>query len=148
MVSYDVREIRDTMAATVGPVERDRKEPVIVAFLCSHHVGIMGFELPGNVRKVPVHCTSRVDVNDMLKALECGADGVAVVRCSGGTCKYKGIDHRVSARVDRTKQLVGMLGMEPERIALLTADSGNGKSYVSVCSDFSDRIKGMGLRTR
>jgi coenzyme F420-reducing hydrogenase delta subunit/NAD-dependent dihydropyrimidine dehydrogenase PreA subunit len=146
MVSYDVREIRDTMASAVGTVDRKRQEPVIAAFLCTHHVGVLGFQLPGNVRKIPVHCTSRVDVNDLLKALECGADGVAVVRCSGGSCKYKGIGNRVSARVGRAKQLLGMLGMEPGRIELLTADSHNGNSYAAVCADFAGRIKEMGLR--
>jgi formate dehydrogenase beta subunit len=146
MVSYDVREIRDTMPAFVGPVDPKRREPVIAAFLCLHHVGVLGFEVPENVRKVPVHCTSRIDVNDLLRALECGADGVAVVRCSGGSCKYEGIEHRVAARVDRAKQLIGMLGMEPGRIELLTADAHNGKSYASVCGDFAGRIQQMGLR--
>jgi NADPH-dependent glutamate synthase beta subunit-like oxidoreductase/coenzyme F420-reducing hydrogenase delta subunit/NAD-dependent dihydropyrimidine dehydrogenase PreA subunit len=146
MVSYDVREYRDTMSAVMGTVDPKRQEPLIVAFLCSHHVGVLGFDLPGNVRKVPVHCTSRVDVNDLLKALECGADGVAVVRCSGTSCKYKGIENRVVARIERTKQLVGMLGMEAGRIEILTADTHNGNSYASVCADFSGRLKQMGLR--
>jgi formate dehydrogenase beta subunit len=146
MVSYDVREFRDTLPSVVGPLDPKRREPVIVAFLCSHHVGVLGFELPGNVCKVPVHCTSRVDVNDLLRALECGADGVAVVRCSGVACKYKGIESRVTARVERTKQLVGMLGMEPGRIGILTADSHDGKSYASVCTDFTEKVRQIGLR--
>jgi coenzyme F420-reducing hydrogenase delta subunit/NAD-dependent dihydropyrimidine dehydrogenase PreA subunit len=146
MVGYDVREIRDTLPLVVGKLDPKRQEPVVVAFLCSHHVGIHGFGLPENVRKVPVHCTSRVDVNDMLKAIECGADGVAVVRCSESACKYKGIEHRVVARVGRVKQLAGMLGMEPGRVEILTADTHNGSSYASVCGDFAGRIKEMGLR--
>jgi coenzyme F420-reducing hydrogenase delta subunit len=146
MVGYDVREFRETLPSVVGAINPKRQEPVIVAFLCSHHVGVLGFELPENMRKVPVHCTSRVDVNDLLKALECGADGVAVVRCSGVACKYKGIDDRVAARVERAKQLVGMLGMETGRIEILTADSHNGNSYASVCADFTDRVGQIGLR--
>ena len=148
MVSYDVREFRDTMKEIVGPADSSRKEPLVVAFLCSHHLGVLGFGLPENVRKVPVHCTSRVDVNDILKAVECGADGVAVVQCAGGTCKYKGIGQRVAARVERARQLVGMLGMEAGRVELLTADAGNGKSCEAVCSEFSGRIRELGLRSR
>ena len=147
MVGYDVREIRDTLPTIIGTVDKGRQEPVIAAFLCSHHVGIKGFELPGNVKKVPVHCTSRIDIIDLLKAFECGADGVAVVRCSGASCKYKGIGNRVSARVDRTKQLITMLGMEPGRIEILTADTSNGNPYNAVCTDFSGWIKQMGIRT-
>jgi NADPH-dependent glutamate synthase beta subunit-like oxidoreductase/coenzyme F420-reducing hydrogenase delta subunit/NAD-dependent dihydropyrimidine dehydrogenase PreA subunit len=146
MVSYDVREIRDTMPSVLGAPDPMRQEPVIVAFLCLHHVGVLGFEVPENVRKVPVHCTSRIDVNDLLRAFECGADGVAVVRCTGGSCKYEGIGLRVAARVERTKQLVGMLGIEPDRVEILTADSFNGGSYAAVCRDFLVRIKQIGLR--
>jgi formate dehydrogenase beta subunit len=69
MVSYDVRDFRDATPSVLGAVDPKRKEPAIVAFLCSHHVGVLGFSLPENVRKVPVHCTSRIDVNDLLKAL-------------------------------------------------------------------------------
>jgi formate dehydrogenase beta subunit len=146
MVSYDVREIRDTMPSVVGTPDPVRQEPDIVAFLCLHHVGVGGFEVPENVRKIPVHCTRRIDVNDLLRALECGADGVAVVHCPEGSCKYKGIEHRVAARVDRTRQLVRMLGMEPDRVGILAADSQNGKSYAAVCGDFIARIKQIGLR--
>ena len=94
-----------------------------------------------------MHCTSRIDIIDMLKAFEYGADAVAVVRCSEETCKYKGITDQVAARVDRTKQLIGMLGMEAGRIEVLTADSHNGNPYTAVCNDFSGRIKEMGLRS-
>ena len=148
MVSYDVREFRDAMSTVVGAVDSKRQDPVIVAFLCSHHVGVLGFELPENVRKVPVHCTSRVDVNDLLRAVECGADGVAVIRCSGGTCKYRGIEHRVNARVARAKQLAGFLGIDSGRIEIFTTDSHNGNSYAAACTDFIGRIRQMGLRIR
>lgn len=147
MVSYDVREIRDTLPAVVGTVERGRQEPVIVAFMCTHHVGVLGFNVPKNVRAVPVHCMSRVDILDLLKAVETGADGVAVVHCAEGSCKYRGIGRRVNARVRRAKELLGALRIEPERIELLSASSGDGNPYEAVCASFSDRIQQMGLRT-
>ncbi|TAN39791.1 MAG: hydrogenase iron-sulfur subunit [Nitrospirae bacterium] len=148
MVSYDVREFRETLPAIVGSVDPNRKEPVIVAFLCTHHLGTAGFNLPDHVRKVPVHCTSRIDTNDLLKAFECGADGVAVVRCPGSSCKYKGIENRVAARVGQAKKLIGMLGMEAGRIELLTTDAESGSPYTAVCAGFADRIKQLGLRSK
>ena len=95
MVSYDVQADQKHLPSVVGKVDPKRQEPVIVAFVCTHHAGVLGFDLPKNVRTVPVHCTSRVDILDLLKAFECGADGVAVVRCNDGTCKYRDIAHRV-----------------------------------------------------
>jgi coenzyme F420-reducing hydrogenase delta subunit len=96
---------------------------------------------------VPVHCTSRIDVLDILKAVESGADGVAVVRCGDGTCKYRDIAPRVNARVKRAQELVGALGIDKGRIEILSAASGNGGNpYAAVCADFSERVKKLGMR--
>jgi formate dehydrogenase beta subunit len=147
MVSYDVREFRETIPGVVGKIDPEREAPVIVAFVCTHHVGVLGFDLPGNVRTVPVHCTSRVDILDIMKAVESGADGVAVVRCDEGTCKYSNISPRVRARVRRGRELLGMLGMEPGRLELLSASQGDGGNpYAAVCAGFSERVRQIGLR--
>jgi coenzyme F420-reducing hydrogenase delta subunit/formate hydrogenlyase subunit 6/NADH:ubiquinone oxidoreductase subunit I len=150
MVTYDVKEIRNSMATTVGCVDSKRTEPLIVAFVCTNRLGIHGADLPGNYRPFPVHCTSRVDVLDILKAFETGADGVAVVRCGDNACKYIKIEHRVNARVKRGQELVKAVGMEPERIAILNAvTSGNGgHPYTAVCTEFSEKVKKIGLRTK
>jgi len=147
MVSYDVREQRNNMPALIGKIDPKRQEPVIVAFLCTHHVGVLGFDVAKNVKTVPVHCTSRIDLLDILKAVESGADGVAVVRCNDGTCKYRNIASRVNARVKRGQELVKALGMEPGRIEILSASHGNGGNpYAAACADFSERVKKIGLR--
>src|SRR5574341_1550951 len=149
MVRYDVREHRNNMPSVIGSVDRKRQEPVIVAFVCTHHVGVLGFYVPKNVKTVPVHCTSRIDVLDLLKAVESGADGVAIVRCSDGTCKYKDIAPRVNARVKRGQELIKALGMEPGRIEILSASQVNGGNpYAAVCAEFSERVKKMEMRAK
>jgi len=146
MASYDVEEIRRSMCETVGEKPREGTQPVIVAFLCTHHVGVHGFRVPEGVRAVPVHCTSRVDVLDILKAFECGADGVAVVRCGVGKCKYRGTGNRVRSRIERAGELLASAGVDRQRTALLVAEGTDGDSYYSVCSDFLDTIRKMGVR--
>jgi NADPH-dependent glutamate synthase beta subunit-like oxidoreductase/coenzyme F420-reducing hydrogenase delta subunit/NAD-dependent dihydropyrimidine dehydrogenase PreA subunit len=149
MVSYDVREHRNNMQSVVGTIDPKRQEPAIVAFMCTHHVGVLGFDVPKNVKTVPVHCTSRIDVLDLLKAMESGADGVAVVRCNDGTCKYKDIAPRVNARVKRAQELIKALGMEPGRIEVLAASSGNGGNpYAAACAEFSGTVKKIGHRAK
>ncbi len=146
MVSYDVREIRNSLPMIIGKVDPKRQEPVIAAFMCTHHAGVLGLDLPKNVRAVPVHCTSRIDILDMLKAFETGADGVAVVRCGSGTCKYRDIEPRVNARVKRVQDLLGMLNIGPGRLEILSAASTNGGNpYAAVCTEFSERLKQVGL---
>jgi coenzyme F420-reducing hydrogenase delta subunit len=148
MVSYDVREQRNNMPSLIGKIDPKRQEPVIVAFICTHHVGVLGFDVAKNVKAAPVHCTSRIDVLDILKAVESGADGVAVVHCNDGTCKYRNIAPRVNARVKRSQELIGALGMDKNRIEILSAVSTNGGNpYVAVCAEFSEKVKKIGLRT-
>jgi coenzyme F420-reducing hydrogenase delta subunit/NAD-dependent dihydropyrimidine dehydrogenase PreA subunit len=140
MVSYDVKEIRKSMKAIVGAVDATRTDPAIVAFVCTNKMGVHGIDLPKNYRPFPVHCTSRVDVLDMLKAFEAGADGVAVVRCGDNACKYIKIEPRVNARVKRGQELIKALGMEAERIMALPAATS--------CSEFSEQLKKLGMRAR
>ena len=106
-----------------------------------------GFAVPENVKAVPVHCTSRIDILDLLKAVEMGVDGVAVVRCGDESCKYRDIAHRVSARVKRAQELMAMLGIGAERLELLSAPAGKANPYAAVCTEFSGRVKEIGLRT-
>ncbi len=147
MVSYDVRELRNAMLSVVGMVDPKRQEPSIVALMCRHHAGVLRLDLPKNVKEMPVHCTSRIDILDLLKAFEVGADGVAVVRCGSGTCKYRDVEPRVNARVKRAQELISALGIDKARVEVLSAASNNGGNpYAIVCADFSERIKKMGLR--
>ena len=147
MVSYDVREIRNTLPTIIGKVDANRQEPVIVALMCNHHAKVIG--VPNNVKAIPVHCTSRIDILDMLKAFESGADGVAIIRCGSGTCKYRDIEPRVNARVKRVQDLLGMLKIESNRLEILSAASNNGGNpYSAICADFSERVKKLGLRAR
>jgi len=97
------------------------------------------------VKAVPVHCTSRIDTLDLLKAFEAGADGVAVVRCESGTCKYRDIEPRVNARVRRAQELLGMLKIEPVRVEIL---SGANNARSAAIAEFAGRVKQLGLRTK
>lgn len=140
MVSYDVRYLRDHMSELVGYVKTG-DEPLIVAFLCTHHLGVGGLNLPDNIRVAPVHCLSRIDVLDILKAFECGAEGVALVGCASDTCKYRGVSERLKARVKRAGELLSMLGIDRESLGFLTTSAGNGNPHRKVCLDFAEAIK-------
>ncbi len=144
MVSYDVREIRNTIPALIGKIDSARKEPVIVALLCNHHARVIS--IPNNMKAFPVHCTSRIDTLDLLKAFESGADGVAVVRCGSGTCKYRDIEPRVNARVKRAQDLLSAVGIDKARVEIISAADGN--SYAAMTAEFSERVKKIGLRTK
>ncbi len=147
MVSYDIRQLRTEMPTRLANIPRERTEPAIASFMCTHHVGVAGFNLPANFHILPVHCISRVDILDLLSALAYGADGVAVVGCGAAICKYKDIENRVQARLKRAQDLSRGLGIESGRIALLNAMADAEDPYLQVCSGFAQTLLQLGLRT-
>ncbi len=146
MLSYDIDEIRNTMTELIGAVDLKRENPAILAFLCTHHMGVLGFDLPDNLYKIPIHCISRIDILDIVKAFECNFDGIAVLHCEDGSCKYRGIKQRVSARLAKISKVIEGLGIEKGRLSMISLASTNGNSYKSACADFAEQIKQMGLR--
>lgn len=138
MFSYDTDSVRSAMPATVGKVGKGRKEPVVVALLCSKYALDRSAKLPKNIKPVPVHCASRVDTLDMLKALECGADGVAVVMCDKNGCKHPGTSTRVSQRIAHVRQIAQALGMSEESLA--TVKVAEGSDWSSALNEAAKRI--------
>ncbi len=146
MLSYDINGLRNSVPSLVGPIDPKRSEPVIAAFLCAHHAGVTGFNLQENIKQVHVHCISRIDILDILKAFECGVDGVAVLHCTQEACKYRGISQRVDARLQKAKKLISSLDIEEGRLALIAADSFGQELYKLECLNFTATVKQMGLR--
>lgn len=148
MIGYDANELLDNMGEIVGTVDPDRKEPVLVAFQCSYHAGVNGGSLPENVRQVRVHCSSRIDVLDLLKVFECGADGAYVVLCQEGDCKYRDIAPRVKARIEYTKKLLEEIGIGGERLAYFETGTNPEEVWLQAADEMNEKIKGLGVRSR
>ncbi|MFC1549353.1 FAD-dependent oxidoreductase [Nitrospirota bacterium] len=124
MFGYDIDSIRNEMSSSVGKVDTSRKEPVVIAFMCSKYALDRTLKYPDNVRPVQVHCASRIDVLDMLKAFESGADGISVVMCDGDGCRHPGVAKRVIKRLQHVQELVGTLGIGNEAIGHLKVSEG------------------------
>ncbi len=98
----------------------------IVAYVCGHHApanawgGTIQDPVPG-VKELYLPSMSRLGTNHMLKAFENGADGVIVVASEIGGDRYPGATERVEKRVAQVKELLGEVGINPERIQLVEA---------------------------
>ncbi|MCX8069235.1 MAG: hydrogenase iron-sulfur subunit, partial [Thermodesulfovibrionales bacterium] len=139
MASYNVREIRDNMAITVGNVNPNRSLPIVVIFYCTSYIGLKDFEIPQNIRLVPMTCLSRLDVLDIIKAFECGADGVMLLKCQKDTCKYETVDKRVALRVLNAKEILKVLSINDKSLEVFTLDNAN--EIKDLLSRFTEKIE-------
>jgi NADPH-dependent glutamate synthase beta subunit-like oxidoreductase/coenzyme F420-reducing hydrogenase delta subunit len=128
MFGYDIDGIRNEMPSYVGIVDPSRKEPAVVAFMCSKYALDKSAKLPDNVRPVQVHCASRIDTLDILKAFELGADGIAVVMCDSEGCRHPGVAGTVIKRLKHVQGLASALGIGAEAVGYLKVTEGQGWS--------------------
>ena len=126
-------------------------EPKIIAFCCSNCASsaaqishAMDKTLPENVKIVQVPCTGRVEVLHLLKPFEEGADGVYVGGCQEDSCQYiKGI-LKAEKRVEKAREILVDLDIEPERIDVFSLSAARGQEFVEIACEMVDRIKAMG----
>jgi F420-non-reducing hydrogenase iron-sulfur subunit len=91
---------------------------------------------PASVKVVRVSCLSRVHSGLILKAFELGANGVMLLGCSPGNCHFE-IDARLIEReYDKTRNILGLLGLREERLALIRLPGGDGAGFVKQVIDF------------
>ena len=68
------------------------------------------------IRKVALPCSGKLEVSFLLKALENGADAVALFGCPEGECNYLIGSTRAKNRVRYARKILGDIGLEEERI--------------------------------
>ncbi len=125
--------------------------PEVVAFCCRHCAysaadlaGGGRLTYPPSIKVVEMPCTGRANVLEILRALENGADGVAVAGCLPGTCHYiKGNTH-ARQRVDHVKDLLCRIGLEDQRARMINISAAMGAQFVTEVTSFVEDIKQLG----
>jgi len=125
--------------------------PVIVAFCCHYCAyaaadlaGTMRLQYPGSVRVLRLPCTGKIEVNYLLAAFERGADGVIVAGCLEGGCHFQEGNLRARRRVERAKQILSEIGLEPERLEMFNLSSAEGTRFAEIVTTMNERISEIG----
>lgn len=120
-------------------------KPNIVAFLCNwcgyagaDLAGVSRFQYPTSIKIIRVMCSGRVDPVFILRAFENGADGVLVCGCHINDCHYLSGNLKAEKRVEKTKQLLKTIGLNPDRLRLEWVSAAEGAKFASVVKDFTD----------
>jgi coenzyme F420-reducing hydrogenase delta subunit len=126
-------------------------EPKIIAFCCQYCAyaaadlaGVMRLEYTPNVRIVLVPCTGRVDVLQLLRAIEDGADGVYVAGCLEEGCHFLEGNFKARNRVRFVRNLLVRIGIEGERVEMFNLSSADGPRFAEIANDMTERIKALG----
>jgi F420-non-reducing hydrogenase iron-sulfur subunit len=125
--------------------------PKIVAFCCNwcayagaDLAGISRIQYSPDIRILRVMCSGRVDPALVLKCYERGADGVMVLGCHPGDCRYIAGNEEAQRRVETTRDLMELLGIDPRRLLLEWISASEGERFANVANEFVATITSMG----
>ncbi|MBN2029471.1 hydrogenase iron-sulfur subunit [bacterium] len=125
--------------------------PKIVGYLCNwctyaaaDLAGSSKMELSPSLNVIRVMCSSRVDYNLVLTTFFGGADGILIAGCHPGDCHYDKGNYYARRRYALLKSILETLKLDPERLQLSWISASEGKRYVDVVNEFTERIKKLG----
>jgi F420-non-reducing hydrogenase iron-sulfur subunit len=126
-------------------------EPRIVAFLCNwcsyagaDNAGVARMQSPANVLPIRVMCSGRVSPEMVLRAFRSGADGVLVLGCHIGDCHYIDGNHRTAKRMPLVRNLLGYIGVNPDRLRLDWVSSAEAPKFAQVTREFVETVRALG----
>jgi F420-non-reducing hydrogenase iron-sulfur subunit len=125
--------------------------PYLVVFACNwcsyagaDVAGVSRLQHQPHFRIIRVMCSGRIEPSFVLRALEQGADGVMVSGCHFGDCHYAFGNHRAAEQFEKTLRVVGLLGLEEERLRLEWISAAEGARFAAVINEFTDQVRRLG----
>jgi F420-non-reducing hydrogenase iron-sulfur subunit len=121
----------------------------VIVFTCNWNaysgLEMAGYErlsLPAGVRPVKVMCLGRLHPGLVLKAFELGADGVLMLGCPPGECRYEFGNSRAAELFEETRALACLLGIGEERLRLDWVAAGDGEAFAQKVREFVGEVAG------
>ncbi len=123
----------------------------LVLFACSY-CALSALDLTGSaqlsrlpqvqVERLP--CTGRLEAVDVLRAFEAGAEGVLVVGCPQGLCRFTTGSQRALSRVQHIRGLLEQMGIAPERVGMVQLALPLGERLVQIVQEFTAALRELG----
>ena len=123
----------------------------VAIFYCQHQTERMmqilktldGSAAP-KIRKVALPCSGKLEVSFLLKALENGADAVALFGCPEGQCNYLVGSTRAKNRVRYTRRILGDIGLEEERVRRFVLAEPAPSGETGSLTEWVSKVESMG----
>jgi coenzyme F420-reducing hydrogenase delta subunit len=104
----------------------------------------MRLSYPSDIKIIRVPCTGKVDVLHLLHSIEKGADGVCVVGCLEGDCRFKSGNLKARKRVEQAQKILDTIGIGGERVAMYNLSSGEGPLFAQYAREMHEKILSLG----
>jgi coenzyme F420-reducing hydrogenase delta subunit len=125
--------------------------PKIIGFLCNwctyagaDLAGVSRYQYPTDIRVIRVMCSTRMDPMIILETLQNGADGIFIGGCHLGDCHYISGNYHTIHKMDMTKQLIEMAGLDKDRVRLEWISASEGQRFANIIMDFTEDVKRLG----
>jgi len=125
--------------------------PQIVVLCCENSAyraadmaATLGLSYPEIIKIIPFPCIGRVDERHILHALENGADGVMVMGCLEGSCKFLDGDVRTKKKIVYLKKTLVEIGIGDARVEFLHIAPNMGAKFLELVTEMNKKIKELG----
>jgi len=96
------------------------------------------------VKFIKLPCSSMVKDVFLLRAFEAGADGVVVLVCPQGQCRYVEGNIRAKKRVAWVKNLLDDIGIDGRRLSLSNIAAGDTATATQIIDDLMKNMAELG----
>lgn len=125
-------------------------QPRILVFAC-RWCGLIGADaagkkrisLPARFRVIPVECAALVETDAILRALAGGIDGVAVLGCHIGGCRYNNANQTAIKRMELLKDLLDTTGIGSNRLLFSFGTAHEDYQFEEIIKDFFGELAAL-----
>jgi len=122
-------------------------QPRILIFACkwcgfigADAAGKKRISLPSRFRVIPVECVALVETDAILRALAGGIDGIAVLGCHIGGCRYNNANHTAIKRLELLQDLLDTTGIGSSRLLLSFGTAHEDYQFEKIIKNFFDEL--------
>jgi heterodisulfide reductase subunit D len=128
-----------------------RNDINIILFLCTWepHAAFQTLQdssrlIPAQVKMVRIPCSGRISKALLFKAFEMGADGVALVGCGAGACRYGAGPELAEDNIESLREILDLLGLKKERLRLGHFKGHDDAGLYQFIENFCKEIDALG----
>ncbi|MGQ9721612.1 MAG: hydrogenase iron-sulfur subunit [Candidatus Jordarchaeum sp.] len=141
-------ETREKILKSIEVYSKYSHKPKIMAFCCEHcgyaaadEAGLKKIQYNPNIFIEMVPCTGRVDTEFILKSLEQGFDGVLVVGCKHGSCRYIDGINKLEKKIKILKD-VGIPKIE-DKLVISSLNAVEGYRFAEIVNRMHNKLSEM-----